>query len=136
SMTAATPAGSYEFFDSTGVRYTGAITDAGTVTPQTSSQSFTDSLYRQFTVAGDANLVPGNIKDAVDIFGVASNLAVETHSDCTTNNQVGCVTTTTYKAADLTNLLSGSVTRGVTIAGTAGTYPSLATPLDGATGTS
>ncbi len=39
---------------------------------------------------------------------------------CTANASVGCVTTTFYKSADFTNLLSSNIKSGVTVAGVAG----------------
>lgn len=202
SMAASTAAGSFEFWDSAGVRYTGTITDAGTITPTTSNQSFNTSLYRQFTVNGDANLVAAKIKNGVSLFGVtgdypsatsplASNTATvdldsatfnakmksassfewfdstgvaytntgdadiaaanilsgidlfgvmgsvtpESHANCSGNAQVGCVTTATYKSADLTNVTQANIKNGVTIAGIPGLYPSATYPLTGASGT-
>jgi hypothetical protein len=41
---------------------------------------------------------------------------------CSSNGQVGCVTTSTYKAADLTNLSAANVKSGVTLAGVSGNY--------------
>lgn len=136
SLAATTPAGSYEFFDSTGTRYTGNISEAsgGTITPGTSNQTFNASLYRQFTVTGDADLVAAKIVAGTQIFGV-SGTASPAPADCASNAQVGCVTTSTYKAADLTNLVSANIKNGTTVAGVAGSYPSLATPLAGATAT-
>lgn len=40
--------------------------------------------------------------------------------ECTANGSVGCVTTTSYKSADFTNLLAGNIKSGVTVAGVAG----------------
>ncbi len=134
SLAANTPAGSYEFFDSTGTRYTGSITDAGTVTSGTSNQTFNTSVYRQFTVAGDADLLAANIKAGTNILGVSGTLT-PSPADCSTNAEVGCVTTSTFKAADLSNLSAGNVKTGVTLAGVTGTYPSVATPLTGADAT-
>jgi len=76
SLAASTAAGSYEFFDSEGVRHTGSIADAGTVTPGTSSRTFSSSLYRQFTVAGDADLIAGKILLGENIFGVTGNVTL------------------------------------------------------------
>lgn len=47
---------------------------------------------------------------------------------CSSNGQIGCVTTTTYKAADLANLNAANIKSGVPIAGVNGTYsvPALA----------
>jgi hypothetical protein len=70
SLAGSTPAGSYEWWGSDGARYTGTITDAGVVTPGATDQTFDASVYRQFTVAGDADLTAGKIKDGVTLFGV------------------------------------------------------------------
>jgi len=80
SLAASTAAGTYEFFDSEGARHTGSIADAGTVTPGTSSQTFSTSLYRQFTVAGDANLIAGKILSGENIFGVTGNVTLPNSS--------------------------------------------------------
>ena len=40
--------------------------------------------------------------------------------ECTANASVGCVTTTSYKSADFTNLLAGNIKSGVSVAGVAG----------------
>jgi hypothetical protein len=71
SLAASTAAGTYEWWSADGSRHAGTISDAGTVTPGATPQTFNASVYRQFTLAGDADLVPGNIKDGVAIFGVS-----------------------------------------------------------------
>ena len=55
--------------------------------------------------------------------------------ECTANGVVGCVTTTSYKSADFTNLLSSNIKSGVTVAGVLGQYPSATYTLTGDTGT-
>jgi hypothetical protein len=60
--------------------------------------------------------------------------AVGKPADCSTNAVTGCVTTSTYKSADLTNLSAGNIKSGVTIAGTAGQYPSSSFKLTGSSG--
>lgn len=105
------------------------------MTPSASNQTLNTGLYRSVTVNGDADLVAGNIKNAIDIFGVTGTMNAETHSNCTGNAQQGCVTTATYQSADLTNLTAGNIKNGVTIAGTAGNYPSATSPLTGNTAT-
>ena len=62
--------------------------------------------------------------------------------ECTANASVGCVTTTSYKSADVTNLLAGNIKSGVSVAGVAGnvTLPAASdvksgTTSYGATGT-
>lgn len=131
SLAGTVAAGSYEWFKSDGTLVSGTITDAGTITPGTSNQNFNASVYRQFTVNGDADLVAGNIKNTIDIFGVTGNVVQESHSNCTGNAQTGCVTTATYKSGDLTNLSAANIKSGVTIAGTAGDYPSATNRLAG-----
>lgn len=130
SLGAATAAGNYEFFDSAGVRYVGDIVDAGTITPTSSNQTLNAGIYRQFSVAGDSDLVDANIKTGSTIFGVAGTM-IPTPADCSSNGEVGCVSTATFKAADLTNLSAGNVKNGVILAGVTGAYPSASYPLSG-----
>jgi hypothetical protein len=70
SLAASTSAGSYEWWSSNGTRYTGTISDAGTINPTTATQTFNTSVYRTFTVAGNGNLTAANIKNGTTIFGV------------------------------------------------------------------
>ena len=70
-----------------------------------------------------------NIRSGVTISDVTGTLG-----DCSTNAATGCVTTATYKSADLTNLSAGNIKSGVTIAGTAGQYPSSSFKLTGSSG--
>jgi hypothetical protein len=71
SLAASTAAGAYEWWGADGSRYTGTISDAGALTPGTAPQTLDAAIYRQFTVAGDANLVAGEIKNGASIFGVS-----------------------------------------------------------------
>lgn len=135
AFTSTTGGSTYEWFQSDGTRLTGAIQANQTVTPSTSNQTLNSGLYRQVTVNGDADLVAGNIKNAIDIFGVTGTMNAETHSNCTGNAQTGCVTTTTYQSGDLTNLTAANIKSGVSIAGTTGAYPSATNPLAGADAT-
>jgi hypothetical protein len=116
-LTAAVPAGTYQFFKSDGTRVTGTVSDAGTITPQTTDQVMDASLYRTFTVKGDAALVAGNIRATTSVFGVTGTLALPATSavresssygaagseftgllaDCTTAATEGCITTSTFK---------------------------------------
>ncbi|MCA2960071.1 MAG: hypothetical protein IOD12_07450, partial [Silvanigrellales bacterium] len=89
SLAATTAAGTYEFFDSTGTRYTGVISDAGSLAVGTSNQTFNTSLYRQFTVPGDADLVPSNIASGVNVLGVAGNVVLPGAGDVKLNVQFG-----------------------------------------------
>ena len=54
---------------------------AATITPGTSNQTIASGTYLTGTqtIAGDADLVAGNIKDGVQIFGVTGNLAFITY---------------------------------------------------------
>lgn len=131
-MAANAPAGSYEFFDSVGTRYTGDISDAASITPGTSTQSFTASVYRQFTVTGDADLIAGNIRSGVNVFGVAGTVTASP-ANCSSNAEVGCVTTATFKAADISNLSAANIKSGIVLAGITGDYPSATNPLAGDT---
>jgi hypothetical protein len=85
--------------------------------------------------SGDTDIVAGNIKSGVNIFGVAGNVTAESHSNCSSDAQVGCITTTSYKAANMTNVTAGNVKDGVVIAGITGDYPSSTYPLSGASAT-
>jgi hypothetical protein len=70
-----------------------------------------------------------NIRSGVTISDVTGTLG-----DCSANAVTGCVTTATYQSADLTNLSAGNIKSGVTIAGTAGQYPSSSFQLTGSSG--
>jgi hypothetical protein len=70
------------------------------------------------------NANKAKIRTSLTIASAAGTLA-----DCNSNGVNGCVTTATYKSADLTNLAAGNVKRGVSIAGTTGEFPSSAYPL-------
>ncbi|MCA2961275.1 MAG: DUF1566 domain-containing protein [Silvanigrellales bacterium] len=93
SLAATTAAGSYEFFDSAGTRYTGSISDAGSITVGTSAQTFNTSLYRQFTVPGDVDLVAGNISNGVNILGVGGNVVLPAATDVKLNITYGTLGT-------------------------------------------
>ena len=58
-----------------------------------------------------------------------------TAPDCTGNAVVGCVTTNSFKSADLSNLTEANIKFGVTIAGINGAYPSAQYRLAGADNT-
>ena len=58
-------------------------------------------------------------------------------ADCSSNGENNCYLNSagSFDAADLTNLSAGNIRSGVTIAGTAGDYPSSTYPLDSASAT-
>ena len=69
------------------------------------------------------------IRTSLTLSGIAGTLA-----DCSTNAVTGCVTTATYKSADLTNLTAANIKNTVVIAGVTGQYPSATYPLTGSSG--
>jgi hypothetical protein len=72
----------------------------------------------------NVNANKAKFRTSLTIAGAGGTLA-----DCGGNGATGCVTTPTYKSADLTNLAAGNVKDGVTIAGQLGDYPSSTHPL-------
>lgn len=127
SLAATTSAGSYEWWTSDGTRVTGTITDAGTVTATTANQSFTTSVYRQFTVVGDADLVAAKIISGTNLFGVTGTV-VESPGNCSSDGVTGCVTVTNYPSANKNGLDATKLLDTQTIGGVTGT---LATCADG-----
>ena len=105
-----TPIANYEFFDSIGNVYSATIADGSLVTPSTTQQTVNaaaGTLYRSFSVAGDADLVSDNIKNNIDIFGVGGNITPKP-DDCSTGGASGCVTTATYKSMNLSAIGANS----------------------------
>ena len=76
------------------------------------------------------NTNKAKVRTSLTIAGLAGTLA-----DCSSNGATDCVTTTSYKSADLTNLSAGNIKSGVTVAGQLGDYPSSTHPLTGADST-
>jgi hypothetical protein len=68
----------------------------------------------------------GQIRSSLTISGVVGTL-----DDCTADQVSGCVTTDTYKSANLKSLAAGNIKNGVILAGVVGTYPSSAARLAG-----
>jgi hypothetical protein len=83
--------------------------------------------------AGVSN-TPADSSYTGTLFGTAGKATLESHSNCSSNGATGCVTTSIYKSADLTDLSAGNIKSGVTIAGQLGTYPSVSSPLAGSSG--
>lgn len=69
-----------------GSKVTGTIASQGaqTITPGTSNKTIGSGVYLSGaqTIKGDANLIAGNIKQGVSIFGVVGNLPVFSHIAC------------------------------------------------------
>jgi hypothetical protein len=55
--------------------------------------------------------------------------------ECTSDGAVGCLTTSSFKAADMTKVTAGNIRSGITIAGVTGAYPSSTYLLSGASST-
>ena len=55
---------------------------------------------------------------------------------CVSDGEVNCVTSVSYKAADMAQVVAGNIKSGITIAGVTGQYPSAVYTLSGASGTS
>ena len=105
------------------------------LTPSLTSQG-TWNLTTSFPGAGYYAAVSNSptaatIADGTTITGVAGT-ATLTPANCSSNAATGCVTTATYKSADLTNLSAGNIKSGITIAGQLGDYPSVTYTLPGA----
>jgi hypothetical protein len=56
------------------------------------------------------------------LFGSAGTATIESHSNCASDGATGCVTTSSYKSANMTNAVAANIKSGVTIAGIAGNY--------------
>ncbi len=76
-----------------------------------------------------------NVRVSNGSYGMGGSGTTPTLADCSTNNATGCVTTSTYKSADFTNITAGNIKKGVLLAGVTGDYPSSTNPLSGNTGT-
>lgn len=77
-----------------------------------------------------------NVRVSNGTFGVAGTGSTPTLADCSTNYASGCVTTSSYRSADFTNITEGNIRSGVTLAGVTGAYPSASYLLASNTATS
>ena len=117
SFSANVPAGQYQCFKSDGSRVAGSISDVGVLTPGVTDRDFSQSLYRGFLLAGDADLEPNYILSGVNIFGVSGNVVLPPKASvqegtffgpglnslegeiaiCEAAGSVGCLTSSTFK---------------------------------------
>jgi hypothetical protein len=65
------------------------------------------------------NSSAASIRSGTTLGAVAGTLA-----DCSTDGATGCVTTSSYKSTNMTNVTAGNIKSGVTIAGQLGDFPS------------
>ena len=123
-----------------GVGVAGTMPDngaLGTYTPGTSAQAIPAGHTSGGTVAGDANLVGGNIKPGVSIFGVASTMPSQNAVNITPSTvSQTAIAAGTYAAGAATvsgdaNLVSANIGYGASIFGVAGSYT---TPIKVASG--
>ena len=114
-----------------GVGVAGTMPDngaLGTYTPGTSAQAIPAGHTSGGTVAGDANLVGGNIKPGVSIFGVASTMPSQNAVNITPSTvSQTAIAAGTYAAGAATvsgdpNLVSANIGYGVSIFGVAGSF--------------
>jgi hypothetical protein len=78
-----------------------------------------------------------NIAFGSTITGVPGSAEIESHSSCSADGITGCVTTSSYKSADMTSAITGNIKNGATIAGVPGSVTSEShsnCAADGATG--
>lgn len=127
NITTSLAAGSYEFFNGSGSRLTLTVSSPGTLTPSSADQSFTaaDTLYKGFTVAGDADLQAANVKSGVTLFGVTGSYSAPatTLADCSSDGETGCKAVSSFPAANISGAASkilvahsiGGVTGSVTL---------------------
>lgn len=118
SLSANVSAGTYQFWKSDGTRVTGVVSDASSISIGTDPQIFSASLYRQFTIPGDADLLASNIASGVNILGVEGTALVRP-ADCSSDGGVGCVTTTGFKAVAISGL-AAKVISSESVAGETG----------------
>lgn len=111
------------------VTLTASVTTKGatTYTPTTTSQTIASDTYLTGaqTISGDANLVAGNIKSGVSIFGVSGSYAGSGSSSVIVTNESNTTgTTAVITADDVTTLTTKSITAN-------GTYTASTDGVDG-----
>ncbi|MGE0172685.1 MAG: DUF1566 domain-containing protein, partial [Oligoflexales bacterium] len=82
----------------------------------TTAFEYWDSNGLRHNHGGDADIVMGNIKGSVDIFGTTGTFG----SNCTADGQTGCTTTATYKSADTGAYSTWDIRKGKTVGGKVG----------------
>lgn len=90
---------------------------AATYTPKTTDQSIASGQYLSGTqtIKGDANLVAGNIKSGVNIFGVTGTYAAGGSSGGSGNNNVELMPSRTPTPALVLGALTGQSSFGATV---------------------
>ncbi|MCA2962107.1 MAG: DUF4082 domain-containing protein, partial [Silvanigrellales bacterium] len=86
----------------------------------------TSSLFRSFSVAGDANLVATKILKDVALFGVTGSVVAKP-GDCSLDGATNCVATSQYPAAKVADVAPADLRSGKTLGGVEGTLPACST---------
>lgn len=109
----------------------------GNVTLPTAANVYTGITFGASGATTGTLTLPtaAQVRSSAGAFGVGGSSITPTLADCSANNVQGCVTTSSYRSADLANLAAGNIKSGVAIAGTTGDYPSATYPLSGADST-
>jgi hypothetical protein len=105
------------------VKSAGASVDSTSSTSATATSSpvgVSSSLKLTMTDCVDPDA--SKVDSSVTYTKCDGTLVTGTMVNCTENNQVGCVTTSTYKAADTSNLIETNIKSGVAVAGVTGSY--------------
>jgi hypothetical protein len=112
-----------------GAQLTPSLTSRGT-------WNLTSSFPGAGYYAGVSNSpLASTIVSGTTITGVAGSGTLESHSNCSADGATGCVTTASFKSADMTNVTAGNIKSGVTIAGQLGDFPSATYTLPSSSGT-
>jgi hypothetical protein len=122
------PSASYLLTGADGTADLTAATFATKIKSATAFEYF-DSFGVRHTGAGDTDLTATQVADSVQIFDVTGSREIESHSDCSADAEIGCVTFAAFKAADMANVTAGNLKANVMIGGETGDYPSATYPL-------
>ncbi|HYX35930.1 MAG TPA: hypothetical protein VE954_22750 [Oligoflexus sp.] len=77
---------------------------------------------------------PSLVAASFGAYGIGGTGSTPTLADCSSNNTMGCITTSSWRSADWSTIIAGNIKSGATVAGVTGQYPSGAYPLNGSTG--